>query len=123
MRGTPRRPPDAEWEGTWLGEGVGMDHGKGAGTTEPPLSDLPADAGPINLKPGGIKTTIPGRPYCWPAACCERRSRRSLRSSLVALGASVESTRPTTGPIYRCRPGTRSPAGLRLGAGPGAPGY
>jgi hypothetical protein len=24
MRGTPRRPPDGEWEGTWLGEGVGM---------------------------------------------------------------------------------------------------
>jgi hypothetical protein len=35
----PRRPPDAEWEVTWLGVGVGMDHGKGAGTTEPaPIS-------------------------------------------------------------------------------------
>ncbi len=47
--------PDLLWEGTWLGEGVGMDHGKGAGTTEPapvgPAGD--SDVGPI--KPGGTK--------------------------------------------------------------------
>ncbi len=46
MRGTPRRPPDGEWEGTWLGEGVGMDHGKGAGTTEPAPVGPAGDAGP-----------------------------------------------------------------------------
>ncbi len=51
MRETPRRPPDGEWEGTWLGEGVGMDHGKGAGTTEPASVGPAGDAGPI--KPGG----------------------------------------------------------------------
>ena len=60
MRGTPRRPPDGEWEGTWLGEGVGMDHGKGAGTTEPAPVGPAGDAGPI--KPGGTKTVL--RPYC-----------------------------------------------------------
>ncbi len=56
MRGTPRRPPDGEWEGAWLGEGVGMDHGKGAGTTEPAAVRPAGDAGPI--KPGGTKTRV-----------------------------------------------------------------
>ena len=60
MRGTPRRPPDGEWEGTWLGEGVGMDHGKGAGTTEPASVGPAGDAGP--MRPGGTKTRV--RPYC-----------------------------------------------------------
>jgi hypothetical protein len=46
MRETPRRPPDGEWEGTSLGEGVGMDHGKGAGTTEPAPVGPAGDAGP-----------------------------------------------------------------------------
>ncbi len=59
MRGTPRRPPDGEWEGTWLGEGVGMDHGKGAGTTEPAPVGSAGDAGPI--MPGGSNTPV--RPY------------------------------------------------------------
>ena len=59
MRGTPRRPPDGEWEGAWLGEGVGMDHGKGAGTTEPASVRPAGDAGP--MRPGGTKTRV--RPY------------------------------------------------------------
>ncbi len=62
MRETPRRPPDGDWEGIWLGEGVGMDHGKGAGTTEPASVGPAGDAGPI--KPGGTKyTKTPLRPY------------------------------------------------------------
>ncbi len=47
----------------WAPEGVkfvvGMDHGKGAGTTEPAPVGPAGDAGPI--KPGGTKT--PFRPY------------------------------------------------------------
>jgi hypothetical protein len=43
--------------GTWLGEGVGMDHGKGAGTTDS-IDSAPVgpagDAGP--MRPGGTKT-------------------------------------------------------------------
>ncbi len=57
----PRWPPDGEWEGTWLGEGVGMDHGKGAGTTEPAPVGPAGDAGPIKPGPGGTKTVL--RPY------------------------------------------------------------
>jgi hypothetical protein len=59
MRGTPRRPPDGEWEGTWLGEGVRMDHGKGAGTTDAAPVGPAGDAGP--MRPGGTKTPL--RPY------------------------------------------------------------
>jgi hypothetical protein len=75
IRGTPRRPPDCEWAGTWLGEGVGimMDHGKGAGTTEPaPVRVSPADdrdsesdaGGPMTRtrKPGGTKSRARVRP-------------------------------------------------------------
>jgi hypothetical protein len=65
MRETPRRPPDGEWEGTSLGEGVGMDHGKGAGTTEPASRAVgPAgDAGPRAIKPARGGTKTPLRPY------------------------------------------------------------
>ena len=86
MRETPRRPPDGEWEGTSLGEleGVGMDHGKGAGTTEPASVGPAGDAGP--MRPGGTKT--PFRPYlvyrARPVDFPGDSTRRGLESTCTA---------------------------------------
>jgi hypothetical protein len=61
-------PIKSEREGTWLGEGVGMDHGKGAGMAEPAPVGHAGDAGPI--KPGGTGSeTPPLRPYLDLESC------------------------------------------------------
>jgi hypothetical protein len=84
MRGTPRRPPDGKWEGTssWLGEGVGMDHGKGVVTgyyvvpchwlarQNRPPSALPGPSSRVVQKPGSDLTDA-GRSL--PEGACSTR--------------------------------------------------
>jgi hypothetical protein len=62
LRGGRRMPNGRALGSVGEGPGVGMDHGKGAGTTEPaPVGPTGDAGGPGPIKPGGAKTPI--RPY------------------------------------------------------------
>jgi hypothetical protein len=72
-----------------------MDHGKGAGTTEPASVGPAGDAGPI--KPGGTKTpsTLPEiRPHSRPSLrCFDAFSKFKLYNCVVARGTWAPGTK------------------------------